>query len=60
MFTYRLREVDALPDDADNAAVAAASGCKEVRATVGDGCSEVAVADSGGILCLVLFLPLNL
>ena len=39
-----------MTDDTDNAAVAAASGCKEVRATVGGGCSEVAVADSGGIL----------
>ena len=57
MFTYRLREVDALTDDADNAAVAAASGCKELRATICGGCSAVEVSYSGGISRLFI-LPL--
>ena len=60
MFTRGWRDVDALPNYADNYAVAAASGCKEVRDTFGDVCSEVAIADSGGVLSLVLFLPLDL
>ena len=60
MFTSGWHEVDALLDDADNAAVAVASGFKEVRAAVGGGCSEVAFADSGGILRLILLSPLHL
>ena len=49
-----------MTDDVDNSSVAAASGCKEARATVGGGCSAVAVADSGGILRLVLLTSLQL
>ena len=49
-----------MPDDLDNADVATASICKEVRATVGGGCLAVAVSDSGGILRLVLLPPLHL
>ena len=49
-----------MPDDTYNAAVAASSGCKEVRATIGGDCSAVAVDDSGVILRLVLLSPLHL
>ena len=49
-----------MPDDTYNAVVAASSGFKEVRATVGGGCSAVAVDDSGGILRLFLLPPLHL
>ena len=60
MFTRGWRDVDALPNYADNSAVAAASGCKEVRDTFGGVCSEVVVDDSGGVLSLFLLLPLDL
>ena len=49
-----------MPDDADNADVSEASGCKEVHATVGGCCSAVSVTYSGGILSLVLLPPLHL
>ena len=49
-----------MTDDSDNDAVSEASGCKEVRDTVGGGCSEVVVTGSGDILHLVLLPTLRL